>query len=117
MVEKKLVVKIPRGLQPATHVTMFVQKIYSYNSEVIVIKDGRIVHGGKNVMMSQFAFNIMGLNVEVGDEIKLIVSGIDENSVFMELEKFLLNKDFSLLPFTVEQRRIDAFLLKLFIEQ
>lgn len=105
MVEKKLVVKIPRGLQPATHVTMFVQMIYSYNSKVMIIKNGRIVCGGKKVVMSQFAFNIMGLDVELGDEITLIVSGIDENSVSMDLEKFLLDKDFSLKPFAVEQTK------------
>jgi len=103
MVEKKLIVIIPRGLQPATHVAMFVQKIYSYNSEVMIIKDERIVSGGKNVMMSQFAFNVMGLDVEVGDEITLIVSGKDEYLTFLELEKFILNKEHSLLPLVAGQ--------------
>ncbi|PKG22629.1 HPr family phosphocarrier protein [Niallia nealsonii] len=106
MVVKKLVVKIPRGLQPATHAAIFVQKIYSFNSKVMIIKDGRIVCGGKNVMVSsQLTVKVMGLAIEVGDEITLIVSGIDEHPTFIALEKFLLNKDHSFLPFVVEQTK------------
>jgi phosphotransferase system HPr (HPr) family protein len=104
MVVKKLIVKIPRGLQPATHASMFVQKIYSFNSEVMIIKEGIIVCGGKNLMMiSEMAVQLMGLAIKVGDEITLIVSGKDEHTTFLELEKFLLNKDLPLLPFVAEE--------------
>lgn len=106
MLERKLVVKIPRGLQPATHAAMFVQKIYSFNSEVIIIKDGRMVCGGRNVMRStQLVVKVMDLAIKADDEMTLMVSGIDEHPALMELEKFLLNNDRSLLRFNIEQTK------------
>lgn len=51
----------------------------------------------KNVIeISELAVKVMDLSRKEGNEITLIVSGIDEQSTFAELEKFLLNKECTL---------------------
>jgi phosphotransferase system HPr-like phosphotransfer protein len=107
MVVKKLVVKIPRGLRSALHAAIFVQKIYSSESEVTIIKNHRIVSGGIHIMRSsQFAVKVLGLAINAGDEITIMVSGLDEQPTLIELEKVLLNKDPSLLPYVEEQNHL-----------
>lgn len=94
---QKLVVQIPRGLQTATNATIFVKNVNSSRSEILIIKGGKSVYRGKKGMgISELAVKILGLSIKEGDEITLIVSGIDEQSTFVQLEEFLLNKEFSL---------------------
>lgn len=67
------------------------QKIYSFKGEVIIIKDENIACSRKQILRSQFSLEIMDLAIGYGNEITLVVSGIDEHSAFNELENFLLN--------------------------
>jgi len=84
MLIKKLIIQLPRGLQ-ARHTTIFVRKASSFKSEIVVAKNGKTTNG-KNLM------GIMGLVVKEGDEIILMVDGIDEKDANETLEEFLLNK-------------------------
>ncbi|MED3912454.1 HPr family phosphocarrier protein [Peribacillus simplex] len=84
MLIKKLIIQLPRGLQ-ARHTTIFVSKASSFKSEIVVAKNGKTTNG-KNIM------GIMGLAVKEGDEITLMVDGIDEKEANETLEEFLLNK-------------------------
>jgi catabolite repression HPr-like protein/phosphocarrier protein len=84
MLIKKLIIQLPRGLQ-ARHTTKFVRKASSFKSEIVVAKNGKTTNG-KNIM------EIMGLAVKEGDEITLMVNGIDEKDANETLEEFLLNK-------------------------
>lgn len=102
MIQKKVIVNIPRGLQRVTHISLLTEKIYAFNIKVTIKKNGNIVSAGKNMMMSQFAINMLDLAIEQGEEITLTVSGIDEYPALIELEKFLLNKDGSIPSFNIE---------------
>ncbi|WP_410777436.1 HPr family phosphocarrier protein [Ectobacillus funiculus] len=79
----KLTVQLPRGLQ-ARHTTIFVSKASSFKSEIILAKNGRS-SDGKKIM------KVMDLSVKEGDEIILMVNGIDEHVANKTLKKFLLN--------------------------
>lgn len=83
MLMKSLIVQLPRGLQ-ARHTALFVQKVTSFKSEVILFKDGKTA-SGKDIML------IMDLFIREGDEITLLVDGCDEQMAIETLQKYLLN--------------------------
>ncbi|KYG26121.1 HPr family phosphocarrier protein [Priestia endophytica] len=83
MLMKKLIVKLPRGLQ-ARHTALFVRKVTAFESKIILSKDGKTA-GGKDIM------RIMDLVVKEGDEITLLVDGCDEQVAMEALEVYLLN--------------------------
>jgi len=70
MVEKEIVVTLKTGLQ-ARPAAIFVQEASNYLSEVFIEKDGRKVNA-KSIM------GIMGLAINSGATIKLIIDGSDE---------------------------------------
>ena len=84
MIEKKIVICLQHGLQ-ARLATKFVQKASSFNSEVILMKNGRSVVG-KSIM------GVMALAIRGGEEITLIANGNDEQVAILTLENFLLDK-------------------------
>lgn len=101
MVIKSIVVRVPRGLKPAINAAIFVQKILSLNSEVIIIKDGKFIHVDKDITIGiALAVQIMDLGIVKDDEITLIISGLNEQDALTDLEEFLLveeSKDFAQL--------------------
>lgn len=85
MIEKKIVICLQRGLQART-ATEFVRKASSFNSEVNVMKNGRLV-AGKSIM------GVMALAIREGEEITLIANGSDEQAAIVTLEGFLSGKE------------------------
>ncbi|YCA45640.1 HPr family phosphocarrier protein [Bacillus sp. JZ8] len=83
MLMKNLIVQLPRGLQ-ARHTALFVRKVSSFKSEVILSKSGKVANG-KDIM------KIMDLVIKEGDEITLVVHGFDEQAVMETLKKYLSN--------------------------
>jgi len=83
MLMRKLIVQLPRGLQ-ARHTALFVHKVTTFKSEVILSKDGKTA-SGKDIM------RIMDLVVREGDEITLLVDGCDEQVAMETLKKYISN--------------------------
>jgi catabolite repression HPr-like protein/phosphocarrier protein len=83
MLIKRLVVQLPRGLQ-ARHTTIFVDKANPFKSEIVLAKNGKTTNG-KNIM------GIMDLFIKEGDEITLMVDGVDEHRANETLSRLLLN--------------------------
>lgn len=83
MLMKNLIVQLPRGLQ-ARHTALFVRKVSSFKSEVILSKSGKVANG-KDIM------KIMDLVIKEGDEIILVVHGFDEQVAMKTLKKYLSN--------------------------
>ncbi|MCY8232662.1 HPr family phosphocarrier protein [Priestia endophytica] len=83
MLMKNLIVQLPRGLQ-ARHTALFVRKVSSFKSEVILSKSGKVANG-KDIM------KIMDLVIKEGDEITLVVYGFDEQVAMKTLKKYLSN--------------------------
>ncbi|MDC7783171.1 HPr family phosphocarrier protein [Priestia megaterium] len=81
--EKKIIVGLKAGLQ-ARKASQFVQLASTFDSEIKVIKDGKIIEA-KSIM------GIMSIGIREGDEINLSVQGEDGQEVLMTLENFLLN--------------------------
>ncbi|GKU83317.1 HPr family phosphocarrier protein [Niallia sp. NCCP-28] len=81
MVEKEIVVTIKTGLQ-ARPAAIFVQEASNYVSEVFIEKDGRKVNA-KSIM------GIMGLAINSGATIKLIIEGSDEMEALKGLSELL----------------------------
>ncbi|KAB7665808.1 HPr family phosphocarrier protein [Bacillus sp. B1-b2] len=70
MVEKEVTVTLKSGLQ-ARPAALFVQEASNFSAEVFIEKDGRTVNA-KSIM------GIMGLAINSGSTIKLLVEGSDE---------------------------------------
>lgn len=85
MVEKEIVIGLQQGLQ-ARLAAKFVQKASSFNSEISIIKNGRLVVG-KSIM------GVMALSAKKGEEITLVASGSDEQEAITALGGFLLGRD------------------------
>ncbi|MGQ3378376.1 HPr family phosphocarrier protein [Priestia endophytica] len=83
MLMKNLIVQLPRGLQ-ARHTALFVRKVSSFKSEVILSKSGKVANG-KDIM------KIMDLVIKEGDEITLVVHEFDEQVAMKTLKKYLSN--------------------------
>lgn len=72
------------GLQ-ARHTALFAREACSFQSDIFIAKDGKCV-SGKSIM------KIMALAVKKGDEITLLINGVDEHAAARTLEEFLLTK-------------------------
>ncbi|MGP7815627.1 HPr family phosphocarrier protein [Niallia sp. 01092] len=83
MLKQKLIIRLPQGLH-AIHTALFVREVFSFKSEVFLAKNG-ISANGKSIM------KVMDLAVKEGDEITLLVDGVDEQIAMETLKKFLLN--------------------------
>jgi catabolite repression HPr-like protein len=84
MIRKKIVVGLNNGLQ-AQVASEFVRKASSFNSDINILKEGRLI-AGKSIM------GVMCLAVRRGEEITLIADGIDENKAIEDLETYLLSE-------------------------
>jgi phosphotransferase system HPr (HPr) family protein len=84
MIEKQIAVNLPRGLQ-AQGATEFVKKASTFNSEVNIMKEDKMVTG-KSIM------GVMCLAVRKGDEVVLMADGNDEHEAVTTLEDFLSSK-------------------------
>ena len=81
MVEQDITVNLKAGLQ-ARPAALFVQEASNYSSEVFIEKDGKRVNA-KSIM------GIMGLAINSGAKIKLIVEGSDEVEALQSLRELL----------------------------
>jgi len=82
--ERKVVIQLQHGLQ-ARYANQFVQKSSSFNSEISIIKNGRMA-AGKAIM------GVMALAIRKGEEITLLANGSDEQDAIATLENFLSGK-------------------------
>jgi phosphotransferase system HPr (HPr) family protein len=78
------VVRLNNGLQ-AQVASEFVRKASSFNSDINILKEGRLI-AGKSIM------GVMCLAIRKGEEITLIADGIDENKAIEVLQTFLLGE-------------------------
>ena len=85
MMEKRVVIRLQHGLQ-ARCANQFVQKSSSFNSEISIIKNGRMV-AGKGIM------GVMALAIRKGEEITLLANGSDEQEAIATLESFLCSRE------------------------
>lgn len=85
MLVTKEIVKLKRGLQ-ARNTSIFVYKAMSFSSEVFITKNGE-TSNGKEIM------KVMDLNVKNGDEITLLVNGVDEQLALHSIKNFLLSEE------------------------
>lgn len=83
MLKQKLIVRLPQGFH-AIHTALFVREVFSFKCEIFLAKSGRSANG-KSIM------KVMDLAVREGDEITLMVDGVDEQIAMETLKKFLLN--------------------------
>jgi phosphotransferase system HPr (HPr) family protein len=83
MIRKKIVVQLNNAFQ-AQVASEFVRKASSFNSDINILKNGRMIDC-KSIM------GVMCLAIKKGEEITLIVDGIDENKAIEDLEKYLLS--------------------------
>jgi phosphotransferase system HPr (HPr) family protein len=83
MIRKKIVVQLNNGLQ-AQAASEFVRKASSFNSDINILKEGRVI-AGKSIM------GVMCLAIRKGEEITLIADGMDENKAVDVLETYLLS--------------------------
>jgi len=81
MVEQEVTVTLKKGLQ-ARPAALFVQEASNFISEVFIEKDGRRVNA-KSIM------GIMGLAINSGATIKLIIEGSDEVEALQSLTALL----------------------------
>ena len=84
MIRKKIVVGLNNGLQ-AQVASEFVRKASSFNSDINILKEGRLI-AGKSIM------GVMCLAIRKGEEITLIADGMDENKAIEDLETYLLSE-------------------------
>ncbi|MFB9760557.1 HPr family phosphocarrier protein [Ectobacillus funiculus] len=84
MMERKVVIQLQHGLQ-ARYANQFVQKSSSFNSEISIVKNGRMA-AAKGIM------GVMALVIRKGEEITLLANGSDEQDAIVTLEGFLSSK-------------------------
>jgi phosphotransferase system HPr (HPr) family protein len=84
MMERKVVIQLQNGLQ-ARYANQFVQKSSSFNSEISIVKNGRMA-AAKGIM------GVMALVIRKGEEITLLANGSDEQDAIVTLEGFLSSK-------------------------
>ncbi|MDA3846131.1 MAG: HPr family phosphocarrier protein [Vallitaleaceae bacterium] len=82
MIEKKIEVKIPTGLE-TTPVAMFVQVVGQFSSNVYVSLQNKKVNG-KSIM------GMMSLGILEGEDVTVTVDGEDEVSAMKKIEAYLL---------------------------
>jgi len=84
MITKTAVIKNSVGLH-ARPAALFVRTCSKYKSEIFVEKEGKKVNA-KSIM------GIMALGVYPGEEIKIIVDGIDEDVAIKDIMDLIENK-------------------------
>lgn len=84
MISKTVVIKNSIGLH-ARPAALFVRTCSKYRSEIFVEKEGSKVNA-KSIM------GIMSLGVYPGEEIKIIVNGIDEEAAMKDIIDLIENK-------------------------
>lgn len=85
MIEKKIVIKIPTGLE-ARPVALLVQVASHYESSIYVQCDNKRVNA-KSIM------GMMSLGIAAGEEINVTVEGSDEEIAIKEIENYLSSKE------------------------
>lgn len=81
MISKKIIIKLPTGLE-ARPVALLVQVASQYESKVYVESDNKRVNA-KSIM------GMMTLGLAAGEEVEVIVDGIDETTAMDNIEKYL----------------------------
>ncbi|WP_066711890.1 HPr family phosphocarrier protein [Clostridium sp. Marseille-P299] len=81
MLSKKIVIKIPTGLE-ARPVALLVQVASQYESNVYVECEEKKINA-KSIM------GMMSLGLPAGEEINVIVDGVDEEVAMLNIEKYL----------------------------
>lgn len=81
MLSKKIVIKIPTGLE-ARPVALLVQVASQYESNVYVECEEKKINA-KSIM------GMMSLGLPAGEEINVIVDGVDEEVTMLNIEKYL----------------------------
>lgn len=84
LLEKKVTVKLETGLQ-ARPAAQFVQEANRFQSDIFIEKDNKKINA-KSIM------GIMSLAVRRGEEIQLVVDGVDEEEAMESLTKFIENE-------------------------
>lgn len=81
MISKKIVIKIPTGLE-ARPVALLVQVASQYESNVYVECEEKKVNA-KSIM------GMMSLGLPAGEEINVIIDGVDEEAAMQNIEQYL----------------------------
>ncbi len=81
MISKKISIKLPTGLE-ARPVALFVQVASQYESKVYVECGNKRVNA-KSIM------GMMTLGIAAGEEVEVIVDGVDEATAMDSIEKYL----------------------------
>lgn len=84
MVTKKIVIKIPTGLE-ARPVALLVQVASKYDSSIYVECENKKVNA-KSIM------GMMSLGIAAGEEVTVTASGSDEVEAIENIEKYLSSK-------------------------
>ena len=81
MISKKIIIKLPTGLE-ARPVALLVQVASQYESKVFVESENKRVNA-KSIM------GMMTLGLSAGEEVEVIVDGVDETDAMDNIEKYL----------------------------
>ena len=81
MISKKIIIKLPTGLE-ARPVALLVQVASQYESKVYVECENKKVNA-KSIM------GMMTLGLAAGEEVEVIVDGVDEAVAMDSIEKYL----------------------------
>lgn len=81
MISKKIIIKLPTGLE-ARPVAVLVQVASQYESKVYVECENKKVNA-KSIM------GMMTLGLAAGEEVEVIVDGVDEAVAMDNIEKYL----------------------------
>lgn len=84
MVTKKIVIKIPTGLE-ARPVALLVQVASQYDSNIYVECEEKKVNA-KSIM------GMMSLGLAAGEEVTVSANGVDEETAMENIEKYLSSK-------------------------
>ncbi len=85
MISKKIIIKLPTGLE-ARPVALLVQVASQYESKVYVECENKKVNA-KSIM------GMMTLGLSAGEEVEVIVDGVDEAVAMDNIEKYLSCKE------------------------
>lgn len=81
MISKKIIIKLPTGLE-ARPVALLVQVASQYESKVYVESENKRVNA-KSIM------GMMTLGLAAGEEVEVIIDGVDEADAMDNIEKYL----------------------------
>lgn len=84
MLSKNLLIKIPTGLE-ARPAALLVQVASQYESNIYIECEDKKVNA-KSIM------GMMSLGLPEGEEVKILVDGVDEKEAMENIEKYLCGK-------------------------